>query len=69
LRGVKFVERNFLLAEFWNIFAYSSTYISAMVKWMVSYDSVYQIGPVSTPHDLFNSSDDDRGGEVCWAEF
>ena len=56
--GVKFVDRKFLLAEFWNVFAFSSTHISAMVKRMVPLDSVYQIGPVSTPHDLFNSSGD-----------
>ena len=49
-------------AEFWNVFAYSSTHISAMIKWMVSLDSVYQIGPVSIPHDLFNSSGDDLWG-------
>ena len=39
-------------------FAYRQKYISAMVKWMVPLGSVYQIGPVSTPHNLFNSSGD-----------
>jgi hypothetical protein len=46
------------LTEFWNIFTYSSIYISTMIKWIVSFDSVYQIDPMNIPHNLFNNNDD-----------
>ena len=68
--GGEVCQAKFFACRIWNVFAYRFTHISAIVKWIVPCDSVYQIGPVSTPHNLFNSSGDGLWGvEVYWAEF
>ena len=64
-RGVNLLGRNFLLAEFGNVFACSARTSSPMDNPRLPLDSARQIGLGSTPHEFSDCSGDvSRGGEV-----
>jgi hypothetical protein len=74
--GWSLLDEIFYWRNSWAVFEYGFIISDTRIKWRSLLDSIYQIDPMSIPHDYFNSSDDDLWGgwsllgEIfCWRNF